>query len=119
MEFSPEQLLILSVVASILTVVLRFVYEMFTKAQINVPQWVWLVIVYAVAQGISFLWFPQVFPSWPVFTGDPSADLVILTGFLMEFVTAVSALLGFAKFVYDWLIIKVKIPVFKLITYKR
>lgn len=111
LELSPEQVIVLGFVASALTLVLRLLYEAFTKAKVTLPRWAMLTLVYAVAQVLALLWFPQVFPPLPVFTGDPAVDLKTVAEFVLSFSTSLSAVLGFAHFIYVWLIERVKVPI--------
>jgi branched-subunit amino acid transport protein len=107
-ELSPEQILILGLAASILTMLFRFVGELLAKQQISLPEWVWNTIVFGVALVFALLWMPAVFPSFPPPIGDPSVDLPLFFAWLGNVLAVLTSSTSFAIVIYKYLISKVR-----------
>lgn len=108
-EFTPEQVIYLSVVASISAMVLRLAYELLAKKKLTLPEWVMNFGVFLVSLVISLIWQPVVIPPLPLpFTGDPAVDVPATVLFVQNFVGVFAVVLAFAVFIYKYLIVKVK-----------
>lgn len=118
MQLDANQLIVLGLLGPALTFILRMFYEGFKKIKVQLPGWAFLVIVFGVSQALAYLWFPQAFPPFPQWTGDPSFDVALLADFLTGMAVAISALLGFGKLIYDALISRVKLPLRTLLKVK-
>jgi branched-subunit amino acid transport protein len=103
-ELSPEQMLYLGIIASLLTTVLRLGYEFFAKRKIVLPTWVQNLIVFAVGGGLAVLWLPQTLPPFPPPSGEPATDIPAYLAWLGSTLAVLTGVLSFAVFIYNYLI---------------
>lgn len=105
---SPEQIVTLSLIASVLVIVLRFIYEIAKKKSLVVPDWVMLVLVYVVSLLVGILWFPQALPPLPMIPPEPLAAVGAVLGFIGSVLAMLTVYATVAALIYDILLKKVK-----------
>ena len=108
MVLTTMQLAFVSIAASVLVIVLRFVYEIAKQRSFDVPDWVMLGLVYLASLGLAILWFPQSLPALPVFPPEPLGMIGAALMFAGQLLTVLTAYAAAAAFIYDVLLVKVK-----------
>ncbi len=108
MQLSIVQLAFVSIAASALVLVIRFIYELAAKKSVTIPDWVMLVFVYVAAFALAVLWFPQTLPALPMFTGDIIGSVGLALVYAGQLLTMLTAYVAAAALIYDALLIKVK-----------
>lgn len=104
MNLPVELLLILSVIASVLVWLLK---KAFVEKGQEVPVWVYNIVLGAVSLLLSLAFAPVVLPPLPSLEGGLIAALLSILAFLGALVPVLSAVVGFAKIIYEVLLQKI------------
>lgn len=107
MELSLSQIAFISVTASVVVIVLRFIYEFAAKKSLTVPNWVMLVLVYLASLVLAWLWFPQTLPAYPGWGWDPTSILPFLV-YLGQLLVILTAYASVAAGIYTLMLKDVK-----------
>lgn len=97
---SSEQIVLISLIASVLTTAIKLSREFFTKRAWVYPKMFGEVLVMAVAVVVGYLWFPVSFPALPEFSGDLNSIVVNVAAYLSQWVTLLGQFFGVAYFIY-------------------
>ena len=92
---NSQETIYLGLAVSVLTIVLRWIYQAATSKKLVVPNWVMVVIVYLVSFVLALIFTPSQLGALPVWAGDPSVfvpALLTFVGTLLTYLTAVTTL---------------------------
>ncbi len=104
---SPEQIILVGLIASAITFVLRVLA---TYANYHPGRVVVNIVLYVVSAGLALLWTDAAFPSWPPFDGNIAMYVAAIWLFINDLVALGAPILGAASLIYNLLYEKVVVP---------
>lgn len=114
-ELTPEQLIIIGLVASALTMIIRFIVELARKAKVDLPVWFQNVVVFIAGGVLAYLWMPTALPPLPVPSGEIGADVLMYLSYAATVLAALTLTMSFAVFIYRALLERMKPAVRRLL----
>lgn len=105
---STEQIILLGLLASAITLVLR---ALVTYANYHPGRVVINIFLYVLSASLALLWADATFPTWPAFDADIPAFIAALWQYLNALVALGAPILGTASLIYNLLYTKVVVPV--------
>lgn len=110
-----EQLILIGLVASAITLVLRVLA---TYGNVRPGRVVVNIFLYLLSGGLALAWTDVTFPTWPVFDGDVAAFAALVWQFINDLVGVAAPVFGTATLIYNLLYEKVVVPVWARFTKK-
>ena len=105
---NTEQIILLGLLASAVTLVLRALatYANYRPGRVAVN-----IFLYGLSAGLALLWADATFPTWPPFDGDVAVFVAAVWQYVNALVALGAPILGTASLIYNLLYEKVVVPV--------
>jgi hypothetical protein len=104
---SPDQIILLGLLATAITFVLRLLasYTNYHPGRVVIN-----IVLFIISAGLALLWAHAQFPAWPQWNGDLVAFANAVWDYLNALVALGAPILGSATLIYNFLYEKVVVP---------
>lgn len=105
MELTPENVLFVGLIATLLAQCVKLVFAKIIKKPIN--RKAVTIIAYVPALIMAVYWAAPTMPVFPVLTDDPAVFVSVLLRYIGDLLVVATAVVGFAMVIYNLLLEKI------------